>query len=166
MASLLTLTYSAPTLSLARGEVLITQGEAGGDLYVLETGRLVVERDGVSIATISEPDSMIGEMSVLLGIKHSATVRAEQNSKVRVVRDAIRILESQPAITLRLATLVCQRLDATSALLVELRHEHIGKASEQGLLSRIFSALLASPPSASVDELEAERAGQGLYPPL
>jgi len=164
MASLLTLTYSAPTLSLARGEVLITQGETGGDLYVLESGRLLVERDGVSIATIDEPDSLIGEMSVLLGTSYSATVRAEQNSKVRVVRDAIRILERQPAITLRLATLVCQRLDATSALLVELSREHTGKASEQGLLSRIFSALLASPDGAN--KLSDERSAQGLYPPL
>lgn len=146
MASLLTLTYSAPTRSLARGEILLTQGERGGDLYVLESGRLAVERDGVVIAHIEAPDSLIGEMSVLLGKAYSATVRAERDSSVRVVRDAIRLLEKQPQVTLRLATLLCQRLDATSALLVEVSREGGGgKRVEQGLLKRMFSALLASP---------------------
>lgn len=145
MASLLTLTYSAPTRTLAKGELLVAQGERGGDLFVLESGRLSVERDGVTIATIEEPNSVVGEMSVLLGSRASATVRADRPSTVRVVKDAIRILERQPELTLQLAMLVSRRLDATSALLVELSQEHAGKASEQGLLSRIFSALLSSP---------------------
>lgn len=145
MTSLLTLTYSAPTETFRRGEVLVTQGQRGGDLYVLESGRLSVERDGVVIATIEEPDSVVGEMSVLLGSANSATVRAERDSQVRVVRDAIRILGRHPELTLRIAQLVCQRLDATSALLVELSREHAGKESEQGLLGRIFAALVAPP---------------------
>ena len=53
MATLLTLTYSQPTLTLAPGGVLIKEGDPGGDLYVLESGRLSVERDGVTLATIS-----------------------------------------------------------------------------------------------------------------
>ncbi|MDB5541695.1 MAG: hypothetical protein JWQ89_3422 [Devosia sp.] len=146
MASLLLLTYAAPTIELAKGEVLITQGGRGKDLYVLDTGRLAVERDGVKIATIDEFDSVIGEMALLLGKPHSATVRAETDSKVRVVRDALLVLERHPLITLRLATLLCQRLDSTSALLADLSHEASDKPSEQGLLSRIISVLAAAPP--------------------
>jgi CRP-like cAMP-binding protein len=85
-------------------------------------------------------------MSVLLGTHYTATVRAERDSKVRVVRDAMRILGKQPELTLRLAQLVSQRLDTTSALLVELSRETAGKASEQHLLRRIWTALFASPP--------------------
>ena len=80
MTSLLTLTYAAPTRAVAQGEVLLTQGEVGGDLFVLESGRLEVERDGVTIAYIEEPNSLIGEMSVLLGTSASATVRADHAS--------------------------------------------------------------------------------------
>jgi CRP-like cAMP-binding protein len=152
MTSLLTLTYSAPTKSYSKGEALVTQGERGGDLYVLESGRLSVERDGVVIATIEEPDSVIGEMSVLLGSNYSATVRAERDSKVRVVKDAMRILGKQPELTLRLAQLVSQRLDTTSALLVELSRETAGKASEQHLLRRIWTALVSSPPPPKAHE--------------
>jgi CRP/FNR family transcriptional regulator, cyclic AMP receptor protein len=144
MASLLTLTYSAPTQKLAAGDLLIAEGNSGGDLYVLETGRLSVERGGVKIATIEAPNSLVGEMSVLLGRPYTATVRAERNSTVRVVHDAIRILERQPDLALQVAIVVSQRLDATSALLVELSHEAGGSTTEQGLLQRIFSSLLSS----------------------
>ncbi len=152
MTSLLTLTYSAPTRTYAKGEALVDQGERGGDLYVLESGRLSVERDGVVIATIEEPDSVVGEMSVLLGSNYSATVRAERDSKVRVVKDAMRILGKQPELTLRLAQLVSQRLDTTSALLVELSRETAGKTSEQNLLRRIWTALVSSPPPPKAHE--------------
>lgn len=145
MASLLTLTYSSPTLDVARGEELVTQGMPGRDLYVLESGKFVVERDGVEIATIEHSDAMIGEMSVLLGRPHSATVRAERDSKVRVVRDAMRILEKHPELALRIAMLQSQRLDATSALLVQLNGETADKPSEQTLIGRIFSTLMAPP---------------------
>jgi CRP-like cAMP-binding protein len=142
VASLLTLTYSSPTLDVAKGEELVTQGTPGRDLYVLESGKFVVERNGVAIATIEHADQMIGEMSVLLGRPHSATVRAERDSKVRVVKDAMRILEKHPELALRIAQLQSQRLDATSALLVDLNREHGDKPAEQNLIARIFSTLM------------------------
>ena len=143
MAAILALVAGQPQRRLATGEVLIRAGEAGGELYVLEAGRLVVERDGVDIAIIAEPGALIGEMSVLLGVDHSATVRAEAETTVRVVEAAIPFLERTPLMALHVATLACERLDRTSALLVELRKESEGKAEEQGLLSRIFNALTA-----------------------
>jgi CRP/FNR family cyclic AMP-dependent transcriptional regulator len=138
MTSLLLLTYAAPTLELAAGEVLINQGRKDGKLYVLESGSLAVERDGVKIAVIDQFDALIGEMSLLLDRPHSATVRAETEARVRVVDDAMLVLERQPMITLRLATLLCQRLDTTSALLAGAGH---GAEKEEGLLGRLRHAL-------------------------
>ena len=147
MASLLTLTYSAPTRSLAKGEVLVTQGEKGGDLFVLESGQLTVERNGREIAIIEAPDSVVGEMSVLLHRPYTATVRAARDSKVRVIHDAIRILERQPEVALRLATVLCQRLDATSALLADMGSEK-GESveSEVSALRRLFGTLFGQQP--------------------
>jgi CRP-like cAMP-binding protein len=142
MTSLLLLTYSAPTIELDKGDVLITQGESDGNLYVLDSGTLSVERDGVRIATIDQFDALIGEMSLLLGKPHSATVRAEGKARVRVVHDAMLVLERHPLITLRLATLLCQRLDSTSALLAGLSHDGTTKEVESGLLGRLREALM------------------------
>jgi CRP/FNR family transcriptional regulator, cyclic AMP receptor protein len=138
------LTKTQPVRIFAPGEKLIETGEAGGELYVLVRGRLSVERDGVEIATISEPGALIGEMSVLLGVDHSATVRATAPTEVRVIEDAIHFLEATPLVALHVATLACARLDATSALLAELRKEAMGKP-EQGFLERIFGAVSGSP---------------------
>lgn len=144
MASMFLLTYSAPIMELEIGDVLITQGEMGGDLYVLEAGQLAVERDGVKIATIDQHDSLIGEMGLLLHKPHSATVRAETNSKVRVVADAMRVLERHPDITLRLAGLLSHRLDETSGLVSELSRQVSGTA-EKTLIGKILSSLVTTP---------------------
>ncbi|RYE08211.1 MAG: cyclic nucleotide-binding domain-containing protein [Hyphomicrobiales bacterium] len=140
MASLLTLTFSQPTLTLKPGEVLIKEGDPGGDLFVLESGSLTVERDGVVLATVSSPGALVGEMSVLLGTENTATVRAEKAATLRVVRDALAYLERQPLVALRVAMLLSQRLDATSALLVEAERDNKSKP-QAPVFGRLFAAV-------------------------
>ena len=142
MASLLTLTKEQPSRTLATGEVLIAEGDPGGDLYVLESGRLTVERDGVPLASISSEGALVGEMSVLLGTENTATVRAAAPSTVRVVANALAYLERQPLVALRVAMLLSQRLDATSALLVELSKAKAASFPEQGIFNRLMAALV------------------------
>ncbi|MEO6014851.1 MAG: cyclic nucleotide-binding domain-containing protein [Devosia sp.] len=144
MASLLTLTQSQPSLTLQAGEILIREGDPGGDIYVLETGRLTVERAGVPLATVSAEGALLGEMSVLLGTENTATVRAETTTTVRVVKDALAYLERQPLVALRVAMLLSQRLDATSALLVELSRDS-KKTADQSVFNRLFSSLTTPP---------------------
>jgi CRP-like cAMP-binding protein len=140
MASLQALASSRPQRAIEPGEVLIAQGGQGGDLFILEQGELAVERDGVPVTTISAPNALVGEMSVLLGTPNSATVRAIGPVTVRTIENARSHLLQDPELTFLLASLVATRLDKTTALLVDLAKEHPGKA-EQGLLSRILSAL-------------------------
>ena len=84
-------------------------------------------------------------MSVLLGIDHSANVRADTASIVRVIDNALAFLERTPLVALHVATLACERLDRTSGLLVEMKKETEGKAGEQGLLSRLFASMVEPP---------------------
>lgn len=143
MSSLMELTASQPAHTLAAGEILLAEGDGGGDLFILLSGELAVLRDGVRITTISQPGTIVGEISVLLGTKSTATVRAERESKVRVVRDARKILENDPGLAMRVAAVVAGRLYATSTLVVDLSRQH--KGVEQSLFSRILSALQSSP---------------------
>jgi CRP-like cAMP-binding protein len=140
MATLLEMTASQPTRTLPAGDVLLVQGEEGGDLFVLETGELAVERDGVSIATIVQPGTVVGEISVLLGIRNTATVRATRESKVKVIREARKHLRQDAELSFKIAALVAGRLDATSSVLADLSKKH-GGAGEQGILRRIITAL-------------------------
>lgn len=137
---LLELAADQPARSLSPGEILLSQGSTGGDLFVLEQGSLAIERDGIRIASLATPGALLGEMSVLLGAPVSATVRAEGPGKVRVIRRARAALGNDPELTFAVARMIAGRLDATSAVLVELAREHKGR-TEQGIFARIFSAL-------------------------
>lgn len=149
MPSLAALAVSLPLETLAPGTHLTTEGTRSGQLYILESGTLTVQREGVALATIDEPGAIIGEMAVLLGIPHSATVIAKGEAKVRVVADALDTLSQNADFALHLATIACARLNATSALLVELKGQAAGKAKEQALMSRILMALAATPKGAA-----------------
>lgn len=138
MASLLEITTNRPTRKLGAGEILLAQGEGGGDLFILTGGALEVVRDGVVLATLDQPGTIIGEMSVLLGTRNSATVRAKSDASVRVIREALALLDSEPALARRVAALLAGRLDATSALLVEMAKQ---SAANEPLLARLWGAL-------------------------
>ena len=138
---------------ISAGETLIAQGQDGSDLFVLEDGELVVERDGIAIATISTPGAMIGEMAVILGRPASATVRASKPSTVRIIRNAREQLRTDPELTFRLAYMMANRLDATSALLVDLSRQHADKP-ERGLLGTILAALYGPDQGASYGGVE------------
>lgn len=142
MASLLPLVATMPLRVLAPGEVLLAQGDSGADLFVLANGRLAVERDGVRLATISHAGAAVGEMSVLRGTPYSATVHAETATSVRVVADAANLLQCDPTLALRLATLLAARLHDTSALLVELGQQHQQQAEERQLVAWLRATAL------------------------
>jgi CRP/FNR family cyclic AMP-dependent transcriptional regulator len=154
MPSLLSLMSSQPLRTLAAGDQLIAEGGASGDLYVLESGSLAVTRQGVEIATITQAGAVVGEMSLLLDRPHSATVRAQAPTRVRVLADARRVLDTNPVLTKGLAALLAARLDATSALIVELSRQHPGKA-ETSFFDRILDVLHL--PAIDADYFPVER---------
>ena len=145
MIGLASLTVVLPLETLSPGTQLTTEGTRSGQLYILESGRLKVTRSGVTLATIDEPGAIVGEMAVLLGIPHSATVVAETASKVRVLDDAFEALVHHPELALHIATVACARLNATSALLVQLQGQSTDQPREKALLSRLLGAISAAP---------------------
>jgi CRP/FNR family transcriptional regulator, cyclic AMP receptor protein len=110
-----------PLREVEPGHVLVREGEHSGALYVLERGALTVARAGVTIAVISTPGSLIGEVAVLVGGDHSATVTATIPSAVRVAEDGEAFLRSSPAVLLLVAREVAQRLQGLVGYVVELK---------------------------------------------
>jgi Cyclic nucleotide-binding domain len=70
------------------GSQIIREGETTGRLYVSVDGQLEVVRDGTVVANVAEPGSLVGEMSVLLGQPHTATVRAVSATRLYEFDDA------------------------------------------------------------------------------
>jgi CRP/FNR family transcriptional regulator, cyclic AMP receptor protein len=105
------------------GHELIKQGGRSGALFVLKSGEMEVTRDGKFVSSVNRAGAIFGEMSVLLDQPHSATVRAVTDVEVYVIANALSVLESHPAWTLQIARLLAQRVNSTTALLMESQRE-------------------------------------------
>ena len=108
---------------IAPGMDLIEQGGRTGQLYVLKDGELEVLRDGKHVTTIKTPGSVIGEMSILLDLPQTATVRAISEVDFFVIDNAIEVLRTHPDWLLQIARLLAQRVNATTALLTRDRDD-------------------------------------------
>jgi CRP-like cAMP-binding protein len=142
MRELLGLSESLPVRDVEAGHVLVREGERSGALFVLERGALNVTRAGVSIAVISAPGSLVGEIAVLVGGDHTATVTATIPSTVRVADDGEAFLRSSPDVTLLVAKEVAQRMQGLVAYVAELKlQESDGPGMDvmDELLARILS---------------------------
>ena len=124
------------------GTVLMTEGTTSGRLYVLAEGSLEVVREETQVSVISEPGSIFGEMSVLLGLPHTATVRALSAATVYAFDDAEGFLRSDPQIALIVARMLAQRLNAATTYLVDLKRQYAGKGNHLDMVSEVLASLL------------------------
>ncbi len=130
------------------GSVALAAGAATGKLLVLKEGVVEVVRDGVRLAEVSEPGTMFGELSLLLGRPHTADVRAVERSTFHVA-DGRSFLEIDPSAALYLAVVLAGRLDLVNSYLIEarsqLRPAERGSVFDQ-MIDNIAQALRFGPP--------------------
>lgn len=122
------------------GTDLITQGGVGGTLFVLKSGEVEVKRDGRFVAAVRQPGAIFGEMSVLLGQPHSASVTTVSDVQVFVITDALAVLEAHPNWLMQIARLLAQRVNATTAQLVKLREQVAGEDEVLVLPHNLFQS--------------------------
>jgi CRP/FNR family transcriptional regulator, cyclic AMP receptor protein len=103
------------------GAELIAQGGRTGTMYVLKSGHIEVVRDGVSVVVIDQPGAIFGEISVLLDVPNSATVRAIGPAEVYVIENAAMALSTRPEWAMQIAKILARRVVSTTTALVESR---------------------------------------------
>ena len=126
MSSILAALRDHPVKHFAGGETLLVQGDCTGLLYVLIEGAVEVVKDDMTVATAAEPGAVFGDLSALLGVPHTATVRATRGSSFHVVTDPRGFLEQSPRVCLHLCELLARRLDAVNKYLVDVKHQFAG----------------------------------------
>tara|TARA_R100000365_G_C2730692_1_gene61010 strand:+ start:65 stop:523 length:459 start_codon:yes stop_codon:yes gene_type:complete len=134
------------------GQNMLPEGERLGKLLVLIEGQVEVIRERTQVTLVDEPGSIFGEMAVLLDMPHSATVKALSEVRAYEIPDALTFLESQPEMSLHLATMLARRLYYTTSYLVDLQQQSAGKRQDLDVVDQILSAL--------VDPAEAGKSGK------
>jgi len=111
------LVESGQTTEHAAGEALTEEGVIGHRFHLILEGKAEVTRGGAPVATVGRGD-FVGEIGLLGGGPSTATVRcSEATSCLTLWRQPFwAVLESEPAIALRILEVVCRRLQGEFAL--------------------------------------------------
>jgi CRP/FNR family cyclic AMP-dependent transcriptional regulator len=97
------------------GHVLIQPDQAGAGLFVIEEGKVVVERRGAPIEL--GQGEFIGELALLFeGAVHSLRVRAATRVRFLALArdDFIRMIESEPQVAVSMLSVLARRLWETT----------------------------------------------------
>ena len=106
----------------AEGAVIFSQGDPGDALYGVVTGKVRISAsapDGKEMfLNIMEPGDTFGEIALLDGNPRTATASATAPSELLVImRDPfLGLLQREPALSIHLLRLLCQRIRWTSGL--------------------------------------------------
>ncbi|MDZ4369544.1 MAG: cyclic nucleotide-binding domain-containing protein [Afipia sp.] len=124
--------------------LLIREGETTGDLFILIEGELEVLKGDTIIAVVTEPGAILGEMSVLLGQPHTGTVRAATGSTVYKIDDGAGFLRENSAVTLLVATVLAQRLNAATTYVADIKRQYSGHGT---MVGEVLESLVNQPES-------------------
>jgi predicted acylesterase/phospholipase RssA/CRP-like cAMP-binding protein len=103
------LANGSDVVSVAAGARVYRQGDPAESMAIVRSGRLVISTEGPDgrgvVVTRAGPDSVIGELGVLVGSPRSASVIAARDSEILMVRREVfeAALARDPALTLGIA---------------------------------------------------------------
>jgi CRP/FNR family cyclic AMP-dependent transcriptional regulator len=131
-----------PVETFEPGTAILTSGTSTGKLFILASGTAQVLKEGVPIGELTEPGSVVGEISALLGQPHTADVRATTQCSFRVA-EAEAFLRCDPVAALFVATIMARRLALANEALVEVRRE-LAADKPKGVIGRALDKLADS----------------------
>jgi len=133
--------------NVAAGTEVLHEGGRTGHLFVLIEGQLEVVKGDTVVATLSEPGAVTGEMSVLLDMPHTASVRAAQDSVIYEIDDAASFLRRQPVMALIVARMLAQRLNVATTYLADLKRQYGGHGNHLAMVGEILQSMINLPPT-------------------
>lgn len=142
MRAILNHCHGIPLVDVADGTVLLGEGQKTGRVYILAQGRIEVLRGDTQVTVLDEPGTLVGEMSVLLGVPHTATARALGDAKVHVVEDGEVFFSARPELSWLVARLLAVRLNAATTYLVDLKRQFAGHGDHLEMVGEVLETLM------------------------
>jgi len=109
---------------------LFCEGELSREMYILLAGKVEILKDNKRIAIIDQKGSYLGELSTLLGVPRTATIRTITSCDFIVVEGEKvgDFFSGSPALGLKLAGILADRL-------AKMNKEHVRLERKKDLLS-------------------------------
>jgi len=133
--------------NVSPGDLVVHEGGRTGHLYILIEGRLEVVKGDTVVASITEPGAVLGEMSVLLDMPHTATVRAATDSAIYEIDDAATFLRTQPAVAILIARMLAQRLNVANTYLADIKRQYAGHGNHLEMVGDILQSMINLAPT-------------------
>jgi extracellular factor (EF) 3-hydroxypalmitic acid methyl ester biosynthesis protein len=120
------LAESSRLVTYDKNDIILEKGQEPGAIYIIENGRVRIERDNGSVIARRGPGAVFGEISFLESKGTSANVVADESVEVSVIDkgNVEAMLESMPEFAIRfyktLAVTLAYRLRQAAERLVEL----------------------------------------------
>jgi CRP/FNR family cyclic AMP-dependent transcriptional regulator len=142
MRSILGFCDGLPEHTAAAGEVLLQEGNSTGRIYILAEGAIEIVKGPFQVHETEEPGAVFGEISALLGIPHTATVKARTPCRLFVVDGGEAFLRAHHDISTHLAKLLAQRLYSVTTYLADLKSQFEDRKDHLGMVDEVLETLL------------------------
>ncbi len=142
MSSIFDYCKDLPSVTLNDGDILLKEGDKSNKFYILIDGECEILKGNFQINKVSEPGSMLGEMSILLDNPHMATVKSTKKTKLYVVDDVADFLKSNTDITFHLAKTLALRLNGVTSYLVDIKKQFEGSEDHFGMVDEVLESLI------------------------
>ena len=131
---------------------MLAAGSTTGQLFILRQGVVEVVRNGLQIATVSEPGAIFGELSIILDKPHTADVRALERSEFHIA-NASSLLTKNVAALVYVSAMLARRLDTANEVIIEARRE-AESGKRPGVITKTLDKLekLLSPGGANTPD--------------
>lgn len=97
------------------GETILVEAEPSDGWYVLLSGKVGVYKKDFSVAEISKPGTVIGELGFLLNIPRTATLIAQESTLLLHVHIALDdLLTNYPAVVKHMIKILAERVVKTT----------------------------------------------------
>lgn len=139
---ILDLCHSLPVRAFAPGAVLLREGNTSRLLYFLIEGEVEILKGDLPICVVSDPGAIFGEISVLLDIPNSATVRAVTPCTAHMVEGSEAFLRSHQEITYQLSKLLAQRVYRLTSYLADLKRQFEHEDDHLSMVDDVLETLI------------------------
>ena len=130
-----------PVRHVAAGECVIAQGSKTGRLFILIEGKVDIVKDDEVIVSAGRTGDIFGDLSALLDLPHTTSVRAVVDSSFYVAEDARLFLEQNPPVLMFLCELLARRLVSANDYLVNLKQQFEGH-DHFDMVDKVLESLL------------------------